>query len=236
MKLASIIPVQSKHLMYLGNYEMLLAHLANEYPACTNKNCYKIMDNSLIELGGAVSIEQVINAANRCNADEIILPDVYKDGPATLISVCKNIEWLRDHNLLGRFRLMAVCQGKDVDEFIETFHQLKNIPEIHCIGIPKVCSTLWSAGRPGFEFLWLNNCTKNIHLLGVWSTMQELLEYKNPQLIRSVDTCIPALLSMYTDYAWYHRPSETIDLKTDVVNSDHYFTILKTLSQEGIEL
>ena len=64
MKLASIVPVKQIVRTYDGDYAMLLAHMSGYYPLSANKNCYRIMDNSLIELGGAVDINTVYDALN----------------------------------------------------------------------------------------------------------------------------------------------------------------------------
>lgn len=233
MKLASIVPVKDIEHTFDGQYAMMLAHLKDYYPKNCNKNCYCIMDNSLIELGGAVDVEQVVEAACQCNADEIILPDVFQDGPATIEKVTEALKWLNEHKVM-RFRYMAVCQGKDIDEFVECFRALENIPQIHCIGIPKVCETLTTSGRPFFEWLWVNS-PKQVHLLGCWTSLRELKMYTFPQRIRSVDTCIPALLAVngFSD-VWMNRPIKTIDLKNDSIIMLNYLSMMNQLQLEGL--
>ena len=223
MKLASIFPVANIEKTFNQSFAMMLAHLKEYYPECENNNCYKIMDNSLIELGGAVNIETVIEAARSCSADEIILPDVFKDGEATMALATDTLEYLRTNGLLHEFKLMAVCQGKDKEEFEKCFSFLNNLPEIHCIGIPKVMNTIIPGGRPALEYLWERGKTsKCIHLLGCWTSLKEIFEYKNPQLIRSIDTCIPALLSKTTADPFMDRPLKTIDLINDKIREDNY--------------
>ena len=213
---------------------MLLAHLKDYYPERRNKNCYVIMDNSLIELGGAVDVETVYNAAKQCGADEFILPDVFQDSKATLKEVHKSIGWLYTNNHIGEMRLMAVCQGATLDDFIDCFRQLEQIPEIHCIGIPKVAATLMINGRPSLEPLW-EGCPKAIHLLGCYSNLEELLMYKKPALIRSCDTCIPALLSTHgIRSAWADRPTKTIDLINDEILWGAYGNIMDQLIDRGL--
>lgn len=220
MKLASIVPMKNVERTFDGDYAMMLTHLAKYYPKRENflpasRQCYRILDNSLIELGGAVDMEQLIAAAEMCDADEIILPDVFKDAAATLRSVVQAIEWLDDHQLKHKYRLMAVCQGDTPAEFERCFRTLESFPTIHCIGIPKVAETIHPNGRPGFEYLWQGS-PKTIHLLGCWSNLTELLEYENPARIRSVDTCIPALNALTGKGTWANRTrNRTIDLIKD---------------------
>lgn len=232
MKIASIVPMKNVGYTYSGSYAMLLAHLKNYYPKCNNKNCYKIMDNSLIELGGAVTVKDVYEAGKFCNANEIVLPDVFCDGAATFLEVVKSIEWLRKNKHLGEMRLMAVCQGKNEEEFRDCFSQLSKIPEIHCIGIPKVAETLTEKGRPGFEDIW-QGCSKAIHLLGCWTSLRELGEYKHPEVIRSIDTCIPALLSKTSTYAYATRPATTINLLHDEIDMVSYKYMIHRLEEDG---
>lgn len=229
MKLASIVPMKNVSLTFSGQYAMLLAHLKDYYPKNYNENCYTIMDNSLIELGGAVDVETVYKAAKQCGADEFILPDAFQDKEGTILKVQDSIGWLYTNDHIHEMRLMAVCQGKDIVEFTECFRFLESIPEIHCIGIPKVASTLLPEGRPGLEHLWKGS-PKAIHLLGCWSTLEELTRYKNPAAIRSCDTCIPALLSVNgIDQCWAKRPAKTIDLVNDEIQQWAYGRITDTL-------
>ena len=98
MKLASIVPMKNVERTFDGDYAMMLTHLAKYYPKrkdlpYASRQCYRILDNSLIELGGAVDMEQLIEAAEMCEADEIILPDVFKDATATLKSVMQDSLW-----------------------------------------------------------------------------------------------------------------------------------------------
>lgn len=234
MKLASILPVSYIDHTFDGQYAMLLAHLKDYYPKRTNKHCYTIMDNSLIELGGAVDIDTVHAAAEQCDADEMILPDVFRNGYETVQSAKRSIRVLRERGWLNKRKLMAVCQGKTENEFLQCFMALAEIPEIHCIGIPKVSAELCPGkGRPGLEYIW-QGTSKCIHLLGVAKNLSELLEYKNPAVIRSVDTCIPALLSQTGHDAWVDRPETTIDLLEDKVNELNYVQIMLNLRKEGL--
>ena len=234
MKLASIVPVKNVTHTFDGDYAMLLAHLKDYYPKERRRNCYVIMDNSLIELGGAVNIETVYKAAKQCEVDEFILPDVFRDADATIREVTKSIGWLYHEEHIHEMRLMAVCQGSNLGDFIKCFRTLERIPEIHCIGIPKVAATLIPGGRPALEYLWQGS-PKAIHLLGCWDSLIEFTRYKNPAFIRSCDTCIPALLSSRgLNNAWYNRPEKTIDLINDEISKDNYYRIISQLREEGL--
>lgn len=236
MKLASIVPVSYMEHTCDADYAMLLAHLADYYPeeVIENSQCYKIMDNSLIECGQAMSIDDIIKAARRCRAQEVVLPDVFNDGPNTYRKAIDTLAYIKRIHALREFRWMAVCQGRDLEEFVECFELLSRIPEIHCIGIPKVTERFHpTLGRRLLENFW-QGCSKAIHLLGVAKNLAELREYYNPAGIRSVDTCIPALLSKTTNYPWMDRPEKTIDLLNDTVNKFNYDNIIQSLQRERL--
>jgi hypothetical protein len=234
MKLASIVPVKDVAHTFDGDYAMLLAHLKDYYPKKHDPKCYVIMDNSLVELGGAVGVETVYNAAKQCGADEFILPDVYQNMYGTIQEVTKSLKWLHRTKHIGEMRLMAVCQGATIEEFTHCFRVLEQLPDIHCIGIPKVAAKLLPEGRPGLEYLWRGS-SKAIHLLGCWTNLDEFERYKHPTRIRSCDTCIPALLSTHHIHdAWCDRPEKTIDLINDRIDEWAYEDIIRQLAEVGL--
>lgn len=240
MKLASIVPMKNVERTFDGNYAMLLAHLSNYYPyphVTEGPGRYIIMDNSLIELGGAVSIETVLEAADTCKPwiDEIILPDVFQNGVATYESAQKSIDYLYENNRIGDYNLMAVCHGKSLLEFQACFGALCAIPEINCIGIPKI-TTKDFGSRHLLEPIWLKDNRKSIHLLGVFDELHELRMYTNPERIRSVDTCIPALFACRGPYTsvWGKRPQPTIDLQKEEIVERTYDEVLEELRRYNL--
>lgn len=98
MYLINIFPLGNICLERNQRMHMFLTHMVEKYPtyveAARNAPGYKILDNSLIELGGAVDLKRVVKAAETIRADEIILPDVFQDGPATIKAVQSAIDEL----------------------------------------------------------------------------------------------------------------------------------------------
>lgn len=182
------------------NMNMFLTHLVekNRMYREIARRCdgYKILDNSIIELGSAVDVGRVAEAAAFIGADEIILPDAYKDCDGTLKMVENALNWLDRHGCRNVFKVMAVAHGATEEDWSHCFQRLENIAEIDVIGIPKVLATMHPAGRPHFEQYWYNT-SKTIHLLGLWYSFSELLEYQRPNEIRSVDTCLQAYLDKF---------------------------------------
>lgn len=203
-----------------GDMLMLLTHLVEKNPdyrdwARQQDGHYRILDNSLIELGGAVTVQQLCNAAAIVKADEIILPDVFLDGPGTLKAVDDALTELNHLGQLKKYKLHAVCQGKDALEFRKCYSRLEEYKEISVIGIPKVTAKLHPAGRPYFEGLWMYS-RKDIHLLGLWYNWEELSRYKDPQRIRSCDSVLAAFQAYYRLPITAVRPDGwTLDLEVD---------------------
>lgn len=219
--IAHIVPV--KNLDFYtpeeGGYEMYLTHLVEKYSEkfqehAKRSKAYKILDNSLIELGSAVDFQRVLDAAEVIGADEVILPDVFRNCVLTLQAVDKALGF----KIPSHLKLMAVCQGEDINNFDHCFYVLNAIPEIDVIGIPKVCAKMHPGGRPSFEQLWFNS-SKEIHLLGLWYSFMEYTQYLYPDRIRSTDTCQAAFLTKHRLDIMSIRPDGfTVDLENDNIS------------------
>lgn len=229
MKLINIFPLGNLGMHYTQNMHMFLTHLAEKYPFyaefAKNVPGYKILDNSLIELGGAVDLGRVLVAADYIGADEIILPDVFQNGPATIDAVNQALSKLNDlyPNRSWPYKLMAVAQGKDEKEWYECYMALMKNPDIDVIGIPKVLAKMHPQGRPHFVNEHCDLQRKQHHLLGLWYSMSELNEYKHIDWIRSCDTVLLGYMAKHGLSAAGTRPDgHTVDLEMDVINYDNY--------------
>lgn len=225
MQLINIFPLGNICMEYQQNMHMFLTHMVEKYPAyaeaARNAPGYKILDNSLIELGGAVDLERVVKAAEIIRADEIILPDVFASGPATIDAVQFAIKELNRMypNRSWPFKLQAVAQGCDEEEWYECYMELVKNPDVDVIGIPKVLARMHPQGRPHFVNELCNLFAKPHHLLGVWYSLSELAEYRELRHIRSCDTVILGYMAKYGMLAAGTRPDGyTLDLEKDVVD------------------
>lgn len=239
MKLCSIVPTNKKKLMLGRDYNMLLSHIILDNPKYAKwvknnlKDSYKIVDNSIVELGEAFNMEDLLRAANEVDANEIILPDVFRDGESTIEKAKESIVMLKNSKYWGRFKLMAVCHARSKEEFEKNFKELEKIEEINVIGIPKVTSE-WG-NRNDFKELYLNS-NKEIHYLGCYDSFRELIEIVNDEdvynKIRTIDTCLPSLLCIQ-DKKWYEKRnrSYTIDLQRDKFRNDDYENMMKDLKE-----
>ena len=206
MKFAIICPIPLlNEFAVASDYHMALTHLVlmnqqytSFYKARSLSGDYVILDNSIIELGNAVDILKLVEAAELIHATEIVLPDVYRNKDATLSAVHHALEKGKDR--LNEYKLMAVPQGQNYAEWFECYHELITIKEIDVIGIPKVTSTFGDSDKgrivlcdilDGKQRLGIGT-DKEYHLLGVWNNpYPEIPKLSAFSWIRGVDTILP---------------------------------------------
>lgn len=229
MKLINIFPLGNLGMHYTQDMHMFLTHLVEKYPFYAKMareiKGYKILDNSLIELGGAVNLQRVLDAAAHIDADEIILPDVFQDGPATIDAVQTSIEELLAIYPEGDFpyKLMAVAQGSNEKEWYECYKFLLRNPYVDVIGVPKVLAKMHPKGRPYFVNELCDLQRKPHHLLGLWYSMCEFNEYERIDDIRSCDTVLSGYMAKHGLSAAGVRPDGyTVDLEEDVINYSNF--------------
>jgi len=154
----------------LGNYHLLLAHdvLANprEYAEIYGNKGYTIlMDNSLIELGYAMPIEEVLDAANIVGGQYIILPDTLKQADTTIQQVLnayivwKGIPAAKKHGV----SLLPVIQGMSMREQFDCLFAFSNIPDVKGMCVPRVIADTYGTRKYLIEKV---TRTFNVHMLG----------------------------------------------------------------------
>lgn len=212
MQMASIVPQNFLHLTAEANFHMALAHLVGtegyeeytEFFKNRKEGAFCILDNGVIE-GKPMPIETIIEKAELINADEIVLPDAYKDASATIQLVENAIavlcEKYGEHQ--WPFTLMVVPQGVDKEDWIACAKILLSAygEYIDTIGIPK--HLIETTGRDGRLYAISDLSDEidlegyEIHLLGCWQTPLEVLTIAkaSEQMIipkvRSCDSAIP---------------------------------------------
>lgn len=187
MKIATILPQPYICLTQDDDYFMALAHLINKPGMELYTNFFKqksldpknyiIMDNGLIE-GAPQPIEAMLYLSKEIGADELILPDVFTNQKETMLAVQDACEHLVLHGY-GNLKLMAVPQGKTLEEWVECAAAFVNEPMINCLGIPKVLVNI--LGRDG-RFMAIAELMekvgslhgKELHLLGCWKSDLEI--------------------------------------------------------------
>lgn len=206
MELALIAPTNAlEDWGSITTYHMALAHLilsdedyAKHYFELSQQGHFVILDNSVIELGGAVEVSTLLEAAALVNPAVIVLPDVLDDMQATHQAIHKAISDLLRANALNRFRFMAVPQGKTKEEFFMSYKHIAALSDIYMIGMPKRLGRYDESrgiGRANVieEMLRLGliDTSKPHHLLGVWDNPVEIKHLSKHNWIKGVDTQLP---------------------------------------------
>lgn len=214
MKMASIVPQNFLELTAEADFHMALAHLVGEpgYEVYTEffkyrkRGSFCILDNGVIE-GSPMPIDTIIEKAEMIRANEIVLPDAYKDKDKTLEMVDTSMRKLL--STFGEnqwpFALMVVPQGDSKEEWLACAELLINKwgKYIDTIGIPKhLIDTCNERDARLFIIsdladMNLDISKFNIHLLGCWKTPLEVLTIAKASeqgiipTVRSCDSAVP---------------------------------------------
>lgn len=126
-----------------GNYHLLLAHDVVKHPndyanLYGSPMMYKIMDNSVIELGSSVDGAMLLEACAIVNANVLALPDVLMDNSGTVHAAA---EALSKWNLPNNIVPMIIPQGQSPADWAACLKELVRIMDFakrkFIVGIPK---------------------------------------------------------------------------------------------------
>ena len=202
MKVASIVPIKYLHLTKNDDYFMALAPLVLEskeyahfFQMRSEEGKFVLLDNGAHE-SSSLDILAVHAAAHVIGATEIILPDVIGDTAATLEATYRGMKHFRTMDLLDGHKLMMVPQGADLTEWTTCFHMMMQLrPD--SIGVPKMLThrsginaRLTAVTRVS---MYMQGNAIGLHLLGVWTSVEELYLFKNNTYVRGVDSTLPYL-------------------------------------------
>lgn len=185
-----------------GDYHLLLAHdvAANpeEYKSFFSVNHTVIMDNSVIELGGAVDLDTIKKAVINVASNSLVLPDVLLDAKATVES-CKAalptwrreaLEWLVNQQGVPR-GFMIVPQGKTLQEWAWCAEQFAHDENINFWGIPRNLVKQIGTRRDAIEIARALNPQRRVHLLGFSDDIiDDVLSARNPW-VTGIDSAVP---------------------------------------------
>jgi len=213
MKFAPIPPTA-----LLGEYSstlhLCLAHVLSndrrqvdyykERSACLDD--YVILDNGAYELGRSFPFEHVLKIAQEILPDELVLPDVYLDGHATLRETHEAFKILEaEPDWWATTNLMAVPQGATTSSWMACLAGLIHDVRPDVIGIPVIYETKMGRGILIKNVLkYLSNdktYQPDIHLLGWDGDLYKLHCYARdfPIIVRSIDSAKPFYFSRAAD-------------------------------------
>jgi len=192
----------------LTNYHLVLAHLVlgnktyrEFYKTRAAQGDFITVDNSLIELGKPMPLKEVIEAAKLVDAQEIILPDFFRNCAATLKVTVEAYKEVLASPDFTRFKLMAVPQGSSALSWFYCYWVFSQIAGIDTLGIAKHTETFCKGGRPALLGALVATESrafmKEHHLLGCWSDPTEVRKVSQRfKWLRSVDTSIAVLAGL----------------------------------------
>lgn len=160
-----------------------------------------IVDNGVFDLGHALPAADLIAAARIVDAREIILPDVMRDGLATIKASDEAAREILD--LSDEFRLCVVLHAADDQEWLRCYDYFASSDYVGAIALPasrrpapedQLCRTRWAATR----YLDDHGMVEDrivYRLLGLGRTGHlELVEQREHEWIASVDGAAPVIL------------------------------------------
>ena len=168
-----------------------------------------ILDNSIFELGTSFDHDRYAYWINELKPTWYIVPDVWKNGPATTKMFFEFFKAHPKETLHGK--VVGVAQGHTLDEVVTCYKAIEPYCDMIAfnfdfssyatepkVGVPK--RLLMSLGRVKMlEHLWslgMINESKPHHLLGC-GVPQEICWYpKSWEWVRSMDTCHPVMEAM----------------------------------------
>lgn len=174
---------------------------------------HSILDNSVVELGGAVDFDMVSEAAHIVKPNVVVLPDVLEDAKATIEAVKADYARFYDrfHNTInparGYSELMVIPQGKDLLDWVHCAEILiKEFPTAW-VGIPRNTTGRITATRQQLiAVVRMFNPEVKIHLLGFSEDMVD--DFLSAQSADSIDSAVPIRIACQ---GVYFSPADKYD-------------------------
>lgn len=183
MQLIHILPRKNLSRDLAQRYELYLADEIRknptDYSMCVRGNlAYKILDNSLNELGVSASLEAMELAAGTIWPDEFVIPDDV-DPEKSRALMEQTLGSLGEYPNLVQLRRMAVVHARTFESYLAEMLRLSKDSRVDVVGIPKTVATLLETepGRRDGRVVLLAcaigmGYSKTTHFLG-WTGFRE---------------------------------------------------------------
>lgn len=233
MQIINILPSNMiKPGMIRQDYELYLAHqiLANpkqfEFLAQEKGCSYKILDNSAYELGKGLELNKLLQAADIIDANEVVLPDVFKSNDSFEYS----LKYLIEIPANFKRKIAFVAQGSNIIDLKYGLTRIKQLKRVDTIMLPK-----WSWAWRMDLMNVLTDTDKEIHWLGMGNNITEVIG-THTHKIRTIDTgYFTALASTNYEQSIFNKRID--DIK---INLNHMFVkegnLINLMSQQRLFL
>lgn len=168
----------------LGDYNLVLAH-----DVVQHKKAYEftygrmgswrttILDNSVIELGDAVNIDMIVEAAIAVKANVIVLPDVLKDSAATIDrsreafdtwtpQLKKYLKWDWSYMVVPQMDAANDIFDVRFSSFVACAEAFVDLPLVHWWGCPRNLVEPLGTRATALQCLRTLDGNKAVHMLG----------------------------------------------------------------------
>jgi len=205
VQIATIVPTPYLEYVKDDNYHLCLIQELRKkgyyyefYSRAAKEGKFVIVDNGAAE-GATSDIEEVLLYTMTMGATELQLPDFFFDGIETMKAVEKALKYLEEYNYSGK--VMAIPQGKDIEDWNICLVEMLKHPQITTIGLPKNMVFLGGAlarvqaVRALIDYKENSGREIDIHLLGCWTTPKEVgvINEHYGSYVRGVDSGIAAI-------------------------------------------
>ena len=234
-----------------GSYHLLLAHHTVEHPvrfaklfqraaayyASYGKPMTIIMDNSLVECGGAVDHDMVMEAAEYIKKAVAqyggiviaVLPDAMGDGATTrkLVSAEYN-RWSESAKVRG-LELMAVVQGCNWDDYIFSLKLFTGLKEVRWLGIPRILhktlGTRQKAVATVSAMVSEQDLPQRIHLLGFSDNLHDDWLSSRDPAVEGIDSAVPVRYEEVFKLSAVVGPRDPHWFERGVLSAQNYLNI-----------
>lgn len=228
-RFAPVVPIQIAEDLqigpkdYLGRYHLLLAHDVLDKPDAYKRvyskvkadysDAFIIMDNSIVELGKAMELDNLVEAARIVQADCIVVPDVMGDGAGTRAGAREfarqYAQFWENEPIEEPYPLMGVLQGSNVEDAMETCAVMYCQPMVEYISVPRIFTQTTGSRMPLLCELMRRDTYKlfsGIHLLGFSDNILDDISCARMPIVSGIDSAVPiraGLANMeITDALW----------------------------------
>lgn len=212
---------------YIPDSVLLLAHdVANNqdqygfvFSSEVWDNTNIIMDNSVVETGGAVDGDMVLLAADTVGADVVVLPDVLGDGERSRQET--NRAWSDWYWQFRDYEKMIVIQGETEVEWLRSAEEFVKF-EPEWIAIPRIVETSEWERHARLRWAKMLYPSARCHLLGFSDFVAADLVAASDDYVVSIDSAVPLRYTgqnLLTDHIpprgdWW----ETVELDADMIS------------------
>lgn len=236
MEMLSIVPQNYLHLVEDNTMQLALVQFLcrpgyEKYTAFYRKQAHTanhtvILDNGMAE-NYVCTTAELLAAALDVGAQEIVVPDAYKDSYKTVLNCEKFMTAYEAYEAKQKPELFMVPQGLTMDEWVNCAKYLVQNYPVKTLGIPK--HLVDTCGLRDARLFAISKLVErvsldgiNLHLLGCWKSPIEVLtvaKASHQGVIPMVRSCDSALAYVFAragmQFADGDRPdSNPIDFKT----------------------